>query len=997
MIMWRLSASLLLLASALSCRTTTPGADLRASASNGVQRHRFESAGRYLVIELLRDDLAHFELSERHDGPNPDQGIYTTPMVARQDWDGPTAATRNGNVVETSALRLTVDADARCVEAFDKARDVALAKICGEDLDQVTKRLAIDPFGMKNAYGVGNMFMDPSTADGDWSGRDWYGVRNGNERTDLGNVRADFNGAAPSMSQFPVVYALGEGTRNFGLFMDHAYRISWDFRDAHRWFAETWGDQLRWYLMAGPDVKALRSSFLDIVGKPLMPPKAVFGLWVSEFGYDGWSEIKDDLAQLRAANVPVDGFGLDLQWFGAGFGDSAKFKMGSLRFDPATFSDPAGEVRNLREKEGVRLITIEESYVNRALPEYDQVRQASGDDCYFVSHEAASCVPSSFGTPQNPIWWGWGGMLDWTNDAAGAFWHHLKRQPLAKLGITAHWTDLGEPEMYDGDGYYKGFPGLAGKNRHGDVHNLYNFKWLESIYKGYMRQDHQDELKSALNLPEAPRFFTMSRAGAPGIQRFGAGMWSGDVGRNMGTLRAHANTQMHMSMAGLDYYNSDAGGFTWALNDYYNDAKTDGQYRELYTQWFADSCLADLPVRPHGWAMGDLETSYSPVVKGFKDSNAANVWQRYELIPYLYTMAWRAHTRGEPLIPPLVYHFQSDGNVRRTGNEKMYGDSLLFAMVAGYGETDRPVYLPKGRWIDYHTHESIDSSGGETASYPVYMTRYGLEGVLTLPLFARAGAIIPKMFLDKDSLNAYGKRRDGKPRPDLIARVYADEAASAFTLYEDDGETLGYMKGQARTTIIEQKLSGATATVKIAAAKGSYDGAPTQRARKVEIVVRDAVAKDVSLDGQTLPACADQGAFDYGTVACFLNAERNLIVARTASDVPVSLASTFEAHLETTARTTSVHFVCDGGATSDGEAVYVAGDGLPGGWEKPVKLAPTRYPRWTGHVRGLAAGAKLSWKCLRKRDGQVGTFEPGENHKLTTAAGGFTGTVVGKF
>ena len=90
--------------------------------------------------------------------------------------------------------------------------------------------------------------------------------------------------------------------------------------------------------------------------------------------------------------------------------------------------------------------------------------------------------------------------------------------------------------MYYQDAVYHGFPEL-GKNRHGDIHNVYNLFWSKSIAAGYEDPAHRAALKTALGLHEAPRHFTLSRAGTVGSQRYG-GMWSGDVGQNLGNLRA---------------------------------------------------------------------------------------------------------------------------------------------------------------------------------------------------------------------------------------------------------------------------------------------------------------------------------------------------------------------------------------------------------------------------------------------------------------------------
>ena len=77
-----------------------------------------------------------------------------------------------------------------------------------------------------------------------------------------------------------------------------------------------WGDQIRGYLLTGKDLPTLRQAYMDLVGRPPVPPKKMFGLWVSEFGFQQWTEIDGKLSNLRADQFPIDGFVLDLEWFG---------------------------------------------------------------------------------------------------------------------------------------------------------------------------------------------------------------------------------------------------------------------------------------------------------------------------------------------------------------------------------------------------------------------------------------------------------------------------------------------------------------------------------------------------------------------------------------------------------------------------------------------------------------------------------------------------------
>ena len=112
---------------------------------------------------------------------------------------------------------------------------------------------------------------------------------------------------------------------------------------------------------------------MELTGRPPVPPRKAFGLWVSEFGYDSWDEIDALRDGLRAAGFPVDGFVLDLNWFGGIELDRPdESEMGRLDWDrdqeprltdnPYSFPDPAGQVPAYAEDD-IGLVAIEESYL----------------------------------------------------------------------------------------------------------------------------------------------------------------------------------------------------------------------------------------------------------------------------------------------------------------------------------------------------------------------------------------------------------------------------------------------------------------------------------------------------------------------------------------------------------------------------------------------------------------------------------------------------------
>ena len=903
------------------------------------------------------------------------------------------------------------------------------------------KGFNIDPASTQYVYGLGQRFKIQGSADGDWTA---LGVRDGEGL--LGNGFAGFQDAAVGNVQIPVMYASGKDGLNYALFLDNVYYQRWDF-NAFWWRVRMFGDQVRFYFMAGPDLPDLRADYMELTGRPPVPPKKAFGLWVSEFGYDNFGEIDHLLDGLRRDDFPVDGFVLDLNWFGGvvpvGDGDppdmlddkTRKSHMGRLDWDEDqtailrenkySFLSPDQKIQSYHNDD-IALAAIEESYLGKYTNTFSQMPASLST--YQRTNNVCDAAHQTIPAKGIRGFWGVGRMIDWSDPAAGVWIHDNRRFPnLTNKGVFVHWTDLGEPEKFDPAACYEGVERTASglKNEHPDIHNLYNLLWNKSIWDGYIaRQNEPNNLGIT-----RPRPLILTRSGAAGTQRYGAAMWSGDIAANLESLATHFNAQMHMSFSGIDYYGADTGGFRREKLPY-NDKQ--GIYRgyeeETYTQWFADAAWFDVPVRPHTdneFVQVNPPYATAPDLVGKLQSNLANIRQRYELVPYYYSLAYRAYLFGEPVIPPLVFYYQNDPNVGRIGHEKLIGKDMLIAVVAKPGEYARDVYLPAGQWVNYHTNEWFVSQGETVKNVPVYRA-----GIFRLPVFVRAGAILPQMYVDAQTKDVFGHRKDASTHDELIVKVIRDSAPSSFTLYEDDGETLRYdSRGRPlydyRTTNLTQQGGNNTATVTIGPAS-NVTGAPVagtvnRRYNVVKLVVQDAEATDVKLNGTALPKHPDEATFNASASGWF-NAGGNLIVAKSESmDVNVSKTFLFSLrHVQP--QTASVHFVCDKGFTKPGESVYVVG-GLPqlGGpsWDsnRAVKLAPNVYyeyiwnpppshngpgpsaPVWTGVVSGLPANTRFDWKCIRKRDDGTGapTWQPGNNNVFTTTASGYAGQAYGSF
>ncbi|MDW6003743.1 TIM-barrel domain-containing protein [Vibrio mangrovi] len=1016
---------------------------LLSSASAEVFRTKFESGSDYLVVEILDNDLVHFELSAVGNSPSTDSPIYTSPMVLKTDYPGATNVVQNDNIIETSDMRLEINKTNLCITLIDKTKSNAqLTTVCPVNLSQPLKGLNIDPGQMQNVYGLGQKFKQLGSADGDWT---TLGVREGKDN--WGNGFEVFQNAMVGNVQIPVYYALGSDQRNYALFMDNVYWQKWDFTQ-NWWEARMYGDQLRFYLMTGPDLPDLRSDFMELTGRPPVPPRNAFGLWVSEFGYDNWGQIDLLKNEMRDHHFPLDGFVLDLTWFG---GISPETNMGRLNWDqnqdslvqnnPYYFPNPGDKIKQYAQ-DHIHLAAIEESYLAETVPPLDTQTEIPHDLMSYLRDGNNQCDPSVQNPAETNGFWGNGWMFDWSDPELDQWIHNHRRYPnLVQLGINTHWTDLGEPETFNQSACYEGVETTSSgiKNKHADMHNLHNLLWNKSIWDGYVDKQGQTDNLGVTN----PRPLILTRSGAAGTQRFGAAMWSGDIASNLQSLASHANAQMHMSFSGIDYYGADIGGFRREVmpgnssNGPFNTSYQD----EMYTQWFANGSWFDIPIRPHtdnefGTGRDSCQDNFghrtppcyetAPDRIGKTASNLANIRQRYELIPYYYSLAYRAYLYGEPMVPPPVFYDQNDVNLREMGNEKMIGKDILVGVVASHGEYQRDIYLPQGKWINYHSNEWVNSSGEKLNNVPVYR-----NGLFRLPAFVRAGAILPQMFVDQNTLDAWGHERAGtSTHNELILRVYASETPSDFTLYEDDGLTLDYTPAgrplyQYRTTKLRQQQSNRTVQVTIEPTvnwKGtnnvseSYPNAINNRTNVIKLIVNQSAATKVTLNGTVLTQYSTQQALDSANSGWY-NAGHQLIVAKSGA-LDVNTSKTFVFELEATQPVTSVNFVCDNGVTTLGQSIYVTGNTEQlGNWDpaRAVKLSPNIYydyiqrtdltlpgptnPVWTGVIRDLPPGTDIEWKCIKRDEtdpAQV-QWQPGNNNQKTTAASGYAGNSYGSF
>jgi len=334
------------------------------------------------------------------------------------------------------------------------------------------------------------------------------------------------------------------------------------------------------------------------------------------------------------------------------------------------------------------------------------------------------------------------------------------------------------------------------------------------------------------------RAYALHRNGYAGMQRYASFLWSGDVYSTWETLRTQIPVAINTGLTGIPYWGTDIGGFV----------PTKEFTSELYLRWFQFGAFCPLfrchgrawKLRlPWGWNTGDPRPIEMRNIEDVPDASQLHdarvepicrkyLELRYRMLPYLYSAMRECATTGMPIMRSLWLHYPDDSHAVARDDEYLWGRDILVAPVVELGATTRKVYLPKGVWYDFWSGERIE--GGREITRTV-----DLE---TMPLYVRAGAILP--------LGPVKQHTGEKIAQPLSISIYPG-ADGSFSLYEDDGRSFNYRKGEWMG--IQMDWNDVRRVLTLRLADGSRMLPPARR--KIEVKLQENV-RTAEFDGRKI-------------------------------------------------------------------------------------------------------------------------------------------------
>ncbi|XP_017877498.1 lysosomal alpha-glucosidase-like [Ceratina calcarata] len=519
------------------------------------------------------------------------------------------------------------------------------------------------------------------------------------------------------------------------------------------------------YFFLGPTPADVIKQYSEIVGKPIMPPYWSLGFHLCRFGYRTLEDTKKVWNRTIAAGIPFD-----TQWNDLDYMD----KNNDFTYSSKKFKYLPEFVNELHSR-GMHYIPlidagISGSETKGSYPPYDD---GIKEDIFVKDGTTGKPFIGKVWNSVSTVW------PDFTNPKAKDYYFRMMDTLHKHFAYDGAWIDMNEPSnFYNGqkDGcsqnkldHPKYVPKvveglLATKTLcmnakhylgvHYDLHNTYGTS--HAIATNYAL--------TKINPKKRP--FIISRSTWVGHGHY-ASHWTGDVYSSWDDLKMSIPAILTMNFYQIPMVGADICGFNGnASVALCNRWMQLGAFYPFSRNHNSDDTIEQDPV-----AMGDL------VVK----SSVRALTIRYWLLPYLYTLFFRAHQFGETVARPLFFEYTNDPATYGIDTQFLWGNSLMIIPVLDEGKTEVTAYLPRGLWYDFYTKKNVFALG----------KNYTLNAPLdTIPLMICGGSILA---IQKPGNTTTSSRKNNF----ALLSTLDDRKRAKGELYWDDGESSdSFEKGQ---------------------------------------------------------------------------------------------------------------------------------------------------------------------------------------------------------
>ncbi|MBW7857079.1 MAG: alpha-glucosidase [Leptonema sp. (in: Bacteria)] len=496
-------------------------------------------------------------------------------------------------------------------------------------------------------------------------------------------------------------------------------------------------------------------SYAQLTGQPFLPPIWALGYHQSRWSYRSQDKVVDVALQARQFGLPLDAIHLDIHYMD-------RYRV--FTWNPKTFAEP--EQLNSKLKElGVRTVAIVDpgvAYIKegkRSKDQYSVFESGLSDDHFCKQNDGSLYL--------GKVWPGVCAFPDFTQEKTRYWWARLHKS-LFNAGVSGIWNDMNEPVL------------KMGKTTEPLLENIQHYDGSHFQYRNLYANFEAEATNDAFaTWRPGQRPFVLTRSGFTGIQKYAA-LWTGDNISTWQHLRDNLFQVINLGLSGVPFVGADIGGFGSRPGKY--GAVKIFRKPELFQRWVElGSLMPFFRIHTTLYSYSQDPWSYGPDILA---RTRKHILRRYSLLPYLYSLFWKAHLTGAPIVRPVFYEFPTV-DYESTSTQFMVGPMLLSAPVVLPNVKERKVVLPPGEWFEFETGDLF--RGSCEIDIPVSPGYY--------PLFVRSGSVLPLCKPDRNAIESISN--------DLFIEIYPDQEIKG-QLILDDGHSMDYQTKQ----IFEVTITG---------------------------------------------------------------------------------------------------------------------------------------------------------------------------------------------
>ncbi|KAK7797627.1 hypothetical protein U0070_006683, partial [Myodes glareolus] len=475
---------------------------------------------------------------------------------------------------------------------------------------------------------------------------------------------------------------------SFGVFLMNSNAMEITLQPTPAITYRTIGGILDFYVFLGNTPEQVVQEYLELIGRPALPPYWALGFHLSRYDYESLEKMKTVVDRNRAAQLPFDVQHADIDYM-----DQRKdFTYDLVNYKG--FPEFANELHNNGQK---LIIILDPAISNNSPPSnpYGPYDRGSAMKVWAYSSDGVNPIVGQ-------VWPGTTVFPDYTNPICAVWWANEIALFHNEVEFDGIWIDMNEVANFV-DGSLSGcatnnlnYPPFTPKildgklismtlcmdavqhwGKHYDVHSLYGYSMAIATAEA-----------AKIVFPDK-RSFILTRSTFAGSGKFAA-HWLGDNNSTWKDLQWSIPGMLEFNLFGIPMVGADICGFVEDTTE------------ELCRRWMQLGAFYPFSRNHNSQGYKDQDPAAFGDDSLLLTSSRHYLNIRYTLLPYLYTLFYRAHSRGDTVARPLVHEFYEDSNTWDIHQQFLWGPGLLITPVLDEAIKVK-AYVPDAVWYDYET------------------------------------------------------------------------------------------------------------------------------------------------------------------------------------------------------------------------------------------------------------------------------------------------------